>query len=187
MLVPMDWDLNVFIVKIFLVVLFFLIVGDALSNLLYSLPERIFGEFDYLVHYRKNLSLVGYLVSNNATLVLLDQGNWLGFLSICLLVCPVKLVRVVTIANRSIYGFLAAFPSFIFVPWFGSLSSLGSVSGELQILWRLSLYLLKGKTLNLIQFLFKTLLIVKPKPHCLHQKNTNLAHGNLFTFYDYHA
>ena len=65
-------ELDVFIVKAFLVVLFLLAVGDAISTFLYHVPEHVFGKFHSLVHHGKNRSFVHYAVLTRNPLVLLD-------------------------------------------------------------------------------------------------------------------
>lgn len=145
-----------FIVKIFLVSFFLLLLGDFLSTFLYHVPEHIFGKFHSLVHHSKNRSFIHYAVLTKNPLVLLD-------------------------------GFLGALPYFLFIPWFWQISPigviLGIVLGDLHVIWR-HVSILDWKTPPLITKLCKILFITTPEIHWLHHKNSKVAYGDIFTFFD---
>ncbi|HHP7232807.1 MAG TPA: sterol desaturase family protein [Xenococcaceae cyanobacterium] len=145
-----------FIFKIFLAAAILLIVGDFLSTFFYHVPEHVFGKFHSIVHHGKNRSFIHYAVLTKNPLVLLD-------------------------------GFLGVLPYFIFVPWLWKISAIGTILGliigELHVMWRHA-SLINWTTPKAIKFLCAYCLIITPEQHWLHHQNSNLAYGDIFTFYD---
>ncbi len=136
-----------------------LVLGDFLSTFLYHVPEHVFGKFHSIVHHGKNRSFIHYAVLTRNPLVLLD-------------------------------GFLGALPYFLFVPWLWKISFLGTILGlilgELHVVWRHT-SLIHWQTPKTINFLCKCFWITTPEKHWLHHENSNIAYGDIFTFYDYPA
>lgn len=152
-------ELDVFIVKAFLVAAFLLVIGDAISTFLYHVPEHVFGKFHSLVHHGKNRSFVHYAVLTRNPLVLLD--GFLGALP--------YFIFVPWLWNISPLGTIV-----------------GLVLGELHVVWR-HVSIIEWKTPKQVKLLCKLLFINTPERHWLHHKNANLAYGDIFTFYDYPA
>lgn len=148
-----------FILKTVLTAGILLLLGDFLSTFLYHVPEHVFGKFHSIVHHGKNRSFIHYAVLTRNPLVLLD-------------------------------GFLGALPYFLFVPWLGKISLLGTILGlilgELHVVWRHT-SLINWQTPKTIKFLCKCFFITTPEKHWLHHENSNIAYGDIFTFYDYPA
>ena len=84
-------------------------------------------------------------------------------------------------------GFLGALPYFIFIPWFWSLSPLGTILGlllgEFHVIWR-HISILDWQTPGFIQRLCNTFWITTPERHWLHHEDARVAFGDIFTFYD---
>ncbi len=133
-----------------------LVVGDFISTFFYHVPEHVFGKFHTIVHHGKNRSFIHYAIVTRNPLVLVD-------------------------------GFLGALPYFLFVPWLWKISAIGTILGvilaELHVIWR-HISLIKWKTPKAIKFLCDCLFIITPEQHWLHHENSNLAYGDIFTFYD---
>lgn len=145
-----------FIFKIILVAVILLVVGDFISTFFYHVPEHVFGKFHTIVHHGKNRSFIHYAILTRNPLVLVD-------------------------------GFLGAFPYFLFVPWLWKISAIGTVLGvilaELHVIWR-HIPPIKWTTPKAIKFLCDCCFITTPEKHWLHHQNSNLAYGDIFTFYD---
>ena len=76
-----------FIIKILLVALVQLLLGDLLSTFVYHVPEHIFGKFHAIVHHSKNRSFIHYAVLTKNPLVLLDRARrCLSLFDVCALV-----------------------------------------------------------------------------------------------------
>lgn len=84
-------------------------------------------------------------------------------------------------------GLLGAVPYFIFVPWFWSVSPVGTLLGlllgELHVVWR-HISILNWKTPAPIMHICNLLWITTPERHWLHHQDANVAYGDIFTFYD---
>lgn len=145
-----------FVIKIFIVSLSLLLIGDFLSTFLYHVPEHVFGKFHGIVHHGKNRSFIHYAVLTKNPLVLVD-----GFL-----------------------GALPYFV-FIPLSWqispLGSI--LGIILGELHVIWR-HVSIIKWQTPQAIALVCKLFFITTPERHWLHHQDANLAYGDIFTFYD---
>ena len=149
-------ELDVFIVKACLVVVFLLIIGDAISTFLYHVPEHVFGKFHSLVHHGKNRSFVHYAVLTRNPLVLLDG----------LLGAVPYFIFVPWLWNISPLG-----------------TVVGLILGELHVVWR-HVSIINWKTPKLIELLCQIFFITTPERHWLHHKNAKLAYGDIFTFFD---
>lgn len=144
-----------FVVKIILVTAFLLFIGDFLSTFFYHVPEHVFGKFHSIVHHGKNRSFIHYAVLTRNPLVLLD-------------------------------GFLGALPYFIFIPMGWKISPVGAILaiilGELHVIWR-HVSIINWKTPKAIAFCCDLLFITTPERHWQHHQNSNLAYGDIFTFF----
>ncbi|MEG3437759.1 sterol desaturase family protein [Pannus brasiliensis CCIBt3594] len=84
-------------------------------------------------------------------------------------------------------GFLGALPYFIFVPWFWTISPVGTILGlilgELHVIWR-HVSILNWGTPVPIARICDRLYITTPERHWLHHQNAMVAYGDIFTFYD---
>ncbi|HEY9820003.1 MAG TPA: sterol desaturase family protein [Candidatus Sericytochromatia bacterium] len=84
-------------------------------------------------------------------------------------------------------GLLGVLPYFIFVPWFWTLSPVGTVLGlvlgECHVVWRHT-SILDYRTPDLIRRICNFLCITTPERHWLHHQNAKVAYGDIFTFYD---
>ena len=145
-----------FLVKIILVAITLLLLGDFISTFFYHVPEHVFGKFHSIVHHGKNRSFIHYAVLTRNPLVIVD-----GFL-----------------------GALPYF-LFIPWLWQISLTGtiIGLVLGEIHVVWR-HISILNWQTPPLTQNLCNLLFITTPERHWLHHQNANLAFGDIFTFYD---
>ncbi|MGF1587824.1 MAG: sterol desaturase [Pleurocapsa sp.] len=144
-----------FYLKIVIVALLLLIVGDFLSTFFYHVPEHVFGKFHTLVHHGKNRSFIHYAVLSRNPLVILD-----GFL-----------------------GALPYF-IFIPVGWqispIGTI--LGLALGELHVVWR-HVSIISWQTPQAIALCCRWCFITTPERHWQHHQNAQLAYGDIFTFY----
>ena len=144
-----------FFVRAVAIAALLLIIGDFLSTFFYHVPEHVFGKFHGLVHHGKNRSFIHYAVLSRNPLVILD-------------------------------GVLGALPYFLFVPWGWSISPegtvLGLVLGELHVVWR-HVSMINWQTPKAIALACRLLCITTPERHWQHHLNTNLAYGDIFTFY----
>lgn len=142
--------------KIILVVALLLLSGDFVATFLYHVPEHIFGRYHHLVHHSSNRSFIRYAFLTKNPLVLIS-------------------------------GFLAAFPYLVFVPGLWTISPLGTIVGlliaECHVQWRHS-SLSHHKTPLLIQKICQLLWITTPERHEEHHRNSRVAYGDIFTFYD---
>jgi hypothetical protein len=84
-------------------------------------------------------------------------------------------------------GMLSALPYFVFTPWLGQISPMGTVIGlmlgELHVIWR-HVSVVECKTPQPIRFLCEFLGITTPERHGLHHQNAFAAYGDIFAFYD---
>lgn len=84
-------------------------------------------------------------------------------------------------------GFLGALPYFIFVPWFWTVSPVGTLLGlllgEFHVVWR-HVSILDCQTPDFILSLCNFLCITTPERHWLHHQDAKVAYGDIFTFYD---
>ena len=145
-----------FLLKVILVALILLLVGDFISTFAYHVPEHVFGKFHSLVHHSKNRSFIHYAVLTRNPLVILD-----GFL-----------------------GALPYF-IFVPWLWQISPTGtvIGLLLGEFHVIWR-HVSLLSWQTPPLVKTFCSWLFITTPERHWLHHKNAKLAFGDIFTFYD---
>ena len=144
------------VLKIALVTLFLLMIGDLISTFIYHVPEHVFGKFHTLVHHSKNRSFIHYAVLTKNPLVLLD--GFLGALPYVLFV-----------------------PWFWQISPVGTI--LGLVLGEFHVVWR-HVSILKWKTPAPIERICNFLGITTPERHWLHHQNGHVAYGDIFNFYD---
>ena len=133
MLTSVGEELDVFIVKVCFVVVFLLIIGDAVSTFLYHVPEHVFGKFHSLVHHGKNRSFVHYAVLTRNPLVLLD--GFLGALP--------YFIFVPWLWNISPLGTI-----------------LGLILGELHVVWR-HVSIINWKTPKPIELLCRIFFITR--------------------------
>lgn len=144
-----------FIIKIIIVTVLLLFLGDFLSTFFYHIPEHVFGKFHNIVHHGKNRSFIHYAVLSRNPLVILD-----GFL-----------------------GALPYF-IFIPFAWqvspIGTIMAL--ILGELHVIWR-HVSILEWQTPKAIALLCRWLFITTPERHWQHHKNANMAFGDIFTFF----
>lgn len=144
-----------FVIKVIIVAVLLLIVGDFLSTFFYHVPEHVFGKFHTLVHHGKNRSFIHYAVLSRNPLVILD-----GFL-----------------------GALPYF-IFIPVGWqispIGTI--LGLALGELHVVWR-HVSIIDWQTPKAIARCCQLCFITTPERHWQHHQNAQLAYGDIFTFY----
>jgi hypothetical protein len=145
-----------FALKIILVAVFLLLIGDFLSTFLYHVPEHAFGKFHTIVHHSKNRSFIHYAVLTRNPLVLLD--GMLGALP-----------------------YLIFIPWFWAISPFGTI--LGLAFGEFHVAWR-HVSILNWKTPPLLEKVCDFCFITTPERHWLHHQNANVAYGDIFTFYD---
>lgn len=142
--------------KIILVVVLLLLFGDFGATFLYHVPEHIFGRYHTLVHHSSSRSFIRYAFRTQNPLVLIS-------------------------------GFLAAFPYLLFIPWFWTISPLGTVFGlliaECHVQWRHSFHP-NQKTPPFLQKICQFLWITTPERHWEHHRNSKVAYGDIFTFYD---
>jgi hypothetical protein len=149
-------ELAVLMVKIVIVAVLLLSIGDFLSTFFYHVPEHVFGKFHTIVHHGKNRSFIHYAVLTKNPLVLLD-----GFL-----------------------GALPYF-IFVPIAWQFSPSGsiLAIVLGEIHVIWR-HVSIINWQTPKIVSCLCDLLFITTPEKHWLHHQNANLSYGDIFTFYD---
>ncbi len=73
------------------------------------------------------------------------------------------------------------------MPWLWKISAVGTVLGlvlgEFHVVWR-HVSLIKWKTPKAISFFCRCFFITTPEKHWLHHENSNIAYGDIFTFYD---
>ncbi|AOY80950.2 sterol desaturase family protein [Moorena producens JHB] len=149
-------ELDVFIIKILLVALVQLLLGDLLSTFVYHVPEHIFGKFHAIVHHSKNRSFIHYAVLTKNPLVILD-----GF--------------------AGAFPYLMFVPWFWQISPLGTI--LGLVLGELHVIWR-HVSVMEWKTPQTLERLCNFLCITTPEKHWLHHQDATVAYGDIFTFYD---
>ena len=144
------------ILKIFFVAFLFLLVADFLSTFFYHVPEHIFGKFHAIVHHSPNRSFIRYAIISRKPSVLIT-------------------------------GFLAAFPYILLIPMFGLISPIGMITGLILALahveWR-HLPEQRWKTPSLLKKICQIFCITTPERHWQHHRNSRLAYGDIFTFYD---
>jgi hypothetical protein len=84
-------------------------------------------------------------------------------------------------------GFLGALPYLIFVPWFWTISPVGTILGlflgEFHVVWR-HISILNYQTPDLIKQICNLFCITTPERHLLHHQDAKVAYGDIFTFYD---
>lgn len=145
-----------FLIKISLVAISLLLIGDFFSTFFYHVPEHVFGKFHSLVHHGKNRSFIHYAVLTKNPLVILD--GLLGALPYFLFVPWLwQLSPIGTIV--------------------------GLVLGELHVIWR-HVSLINWQTPQLVQYFCNCFFITTPERHWQHHQNANVSFGDIFTFYD---
>jgi hypothetical protein len=145
-----------FIIKIILVAMLLLLIGDFLSTFFYHVPEHVFGKFHSIVHHGKNRSFIHYAVLTRNPLVLID--GLLGAIPYFIFI-----------------------PWFWQISPIGTI--IGLAFGEFHVVWR-HVSIINWKTPTPIEQLCKLFFITTPERHWLHHQNANLAYGDIFTFYD---
>ncbi len=144
------------IVKVCFVAFLFLLIGDFISTFFYHVPEHIFGKFHTIVHHSPNRSFVRYAIVSRKPLALIT-------------------------------GFLSAFPYILFAPLLGFISPYGMVIGLVLALMHVEWRHLPEQHWNQLLFLNKMcqiLCITTPERHWQHHRNSRVAYGDIFTFYD---
>ncbi|MGD1859120.1 MAG: sterol desaturase family protein [Leptolyngbyaceae cyanobacterium] len=85
-----------------------------------------------------------------------------------------------------IYGFLSAFPYFMFIPLLWKISpwgvALGLFLAELHVIWRHRFFAAQQRPAWLSK-LFRMLHITTPERHWIHHQYANQAFGDIFAFY----
>jgi hypothetical protein len=144
------------VIKIILIAVVLLLTGDFISTFFYHVPEHIFGKYHGAVHHSHNRSFIRYAIATKNPLVLIT-------------------------------GFFAAFPYLVFLPVFWSLSPTGTILGlvlaQSHVEFR-HLSPTKWTTPNTIIYICKLLCITTPEIHWQHHRNSRIAYGDIFTFYD---
>jgi hypothetical protein len=144
------------VIKIVSVALGLLLSGDFISTFFYHVPEHIFGKFHCAVHHSPNRSFIRYAIAHKNPKVL-------------------------------IAGFLGAFPYLMFLPLFWIISPAGTILGlilaECHVEWR-HLPLNHWTTPPILERLCNVLYITTPERHWQHHRNSRIAFGDIFTFYD---
>lgn len=142
--------------KIVLVAFLYLLLSDFISTFFYHVPEHIFGKFHALIHHSPNRSFIRYAISSSQPLALVT-------------------------------GFLSAFPYILFIPIFGWISPTGMLIGLSLALahveWR-HLPENRWQTPILIQNICQFFYITTPERHEQHHRNSKVAYGDIFTFFD---
>jgi hypothetical protein len=142
--------------KIILVALALLLSGDFIATFFYHVPEHIFGKFHCAVHHSPNRSFIRYAIATKNPKVLIS-------------------------------GFLAAFPYLIFLPLFWMISPGGTILGlvlaECHVRWR-HLPPDSWTTPPILERVCRVLSITTPEGHWQHHRNSRVAFGDIFTFYD---
>lgn len=133
-----------------------LFAGDFLSTFCYHVPEHVFGSLHIRTHHSSNKNFRHYAVLNSNLSVLVD-----GVLG----VVPYLLVAVV-LWPLSPVGV-----------------GIGLALGQFHVWWRHTTAL-NWRTPQPITFLCNLLFITTPERHWLHHKNTSLAYGDIFTFFE---
>ena len=144
------------LIKILGIAFLLLLVGDFISTFCYHIPEHIFGKFHAVIHHSPNRSFVRYAI--------IKKNPWV-----------------------LITGFFSAFPYLMFIPLFWMISPLGTILGlilgECHVEWR-HLSLKQWKTPPTLERICQLLWITTPERHWEHHRNSRLAYGDIFTFYD---
>lgn len=142
--------------KVLLITFLYLLIGDFISTFFYHVPEHIFGKFHAIVHHSPNRSFIRYAIISRKPLVL-------------------------------IAGFLSAFPYLLLIPIFGLISPTGMITGLILALvhveWR-HLPEEAWKTPAFIQKICQFCYITTPERHWQHHRNSRVAYGDVFTFFD---
>lgn len=133
-----------------------LFFGDFLSTFVYHIPEHVFGSLHLKTHHSWKKDFRHYAILTLNLQVLLD-------------------------------GILGALPYLIMAFIFWSVSPvgviLGLLLGQFHVWWR-HIIVLGWYTPNLVNFVCKILFVTTPERHWLHHQKTNLAFGDIFTFFE---
>jgi hypothetical protein len=144
------------LLKIFFVAFLYLLVSDFISTFCYHVPEHIFGKFHAIIHHSPNRSFVRYAFSSGQHEVLIT-------------------------------GFLSAFPYILLIPIFGYVSLTGTIIGLILALahveWR-HLSETDWKTPKFVQRICQFFYITTPERHRQHHRNSRVAYGDIFTFFE---
>ena len=142
--------------KVFATAFLFLLIGDFCSTFLYHVPEHIFGKFHSIVHHSHNRSFIRYAITRRKPLALMT-------------------------------GFLSAFFYILFIPVLGFISPFGMLIGLtvalIHVEWR-HLPEQHWQTPVWIKKICRVLCITTPERHWQHHRNSRVAYGDIFTFYD---
>lgn len=147
---------TVTVIKIILIAVILLLVGDFIATFFYHVPEHIFGKYHCAVHHSHNRSFIRYAIATQNPLVLIS-------------------------------GFLGVLPYLIFLPVLVAISPGGAILGLILAQCHVKFRHLcpsQWKTPATIQRICKILHITTPEQHWQHHRNSRVAYGDIFTFYD---
>jgi hypothetical protein len=133
-----------------------LILGDFFSTFCYHIPEHVFGSLHLKTHHSSKKQFRHYAILTPNFWVLLD-------------------------------GILGALPYLLLAGTLWSFSPIGVVLGlligQVHVWWR-HVSILGWQTPQAIDKLCQLLWITTPERHWLHHQKTNLAYGDIFTFFE---
>ena len=133
-----------------------LFFGDFLSTFCYHVPEHVFGSLHLQTHHSWKKDFRHYAILTFNPQVLLD-------------------------------GILGALPYLLMGVVLWSFSPFGVISGlllgQFHVWWR-HIPILGWQTPKSVVFLCQILFITTPERHWLHHQKTNLAYGDIFTFFE---
>ncbi|MDX2216889.1 MAG: hypothetical protein SFY66_26725 [Oculatellaceae cyanobacterium bins.114] len=133
-----------------------LVLGDFISTFCYHIPEHVFGSLHLKTHHAAKQNFRHYAVLMPHFSVLLD-------------------------------GILGALPYLIASVLMWSYSPVGVVMGlvlgQIHVWWRHT-SILGWQTSKPIALLCQILCITTPERHWLHHQRTNIAYGDIFTFFE---
>ena len=144
------------LVKVVLVALLLLLIGDFLSTFIYHIPEHAFGKYHALVHHSNNRSFFRYAIVNKR-----PQALIIGFLAVVPYLLPIPWLWPIS-PGGVILGLLLA---------------------ELHVIWRHSCEG-KSQTPEAIARFCHYIYLTTPERHWLHHQDPMSAYGDIFTFYD---
>lgn len=138
------------------IALLLLVVGDFLSTFCYHIPTHVFGQLHLQTHHSSKQSFRHYAILTFNVWVLLD--GILGALPYLLVSIPLW--------NFSPLGV-----------------GVGLLIGQLHVWWR-HVGILGWHTRKRLELLCQMSGITTPERHWLHHQNTNLAFGDIFSFFE---
>ncbi len=133
-----------------------LFFGDFLSTFCYHIPEHVFGSLHLQTHHSWKKDFRHYAILTFNLQVLLD-------------------------------GILGALPYLLVAVFLWPFSPVGVICGlflgQFHVWWR-HVLVLDWRTPKLVSFVCQILFITTPERHWLHHQKTNLAYGDIFTFFE---